>query len=1723
MRALRRLLDPASRQGRVLAMFMAAAVAWSQVSVVPMAVAEYAAPEAEASAAAADDAAWTADGVFAAAPEDAADGGIEAEGELEAVAAGEAEPASADGMAAADAAEPEGAPADEPADPEPADPEGAPVDDPVSAEPAGEQAAAEPAGESEPAAEPDPQLARPAFEAWAVVGGLVVKATAAEGVLPEGTTLVAQLVERQDVLDAVAEAVEEAGRTLEGAVAVDVTLVGPDGSPIQPDGAVNVRIYNAGLGEGEEVGVYRVADDAATVEEIPAELAEADVQSFDVDHFSIYVVTDEGVPALATYYFHGADGAVIADATQIVKDGDTLCEPSLPEKAGAVFAGWYTAAEGGQAFTGFGTVSGVTAGDVHLYARFVSETHVFFMDGTGQDARVVATRSGAPGTVVETAGVSFAVGADQSIVGWYTSPDLLDSQRVTSVTLGSADVVLYPKVADGHWATFDTQGGSYQEPVFVAEGSALQQPAQPTRAGYTFGGWSAQDPATGDPLTGFAFGSELTGDVLLVAQWTPAGGTSYTVIHWQQNANDDGYSYKDIDYSSGTTGQQTAARAKSYQGFTAQTFSQQQIAGDGSTIVNIYYNRNLYTVRFYDASGSSEYTELAITARYGASIGDQWPVKDGSSTWCTTPMTGNRPGGYQYQVNIDTMPLGGDSFYGPKTGHGSETASYYVQVLPGQTPDKTVSGVGYVLDHQDTSPGTGYTVTSEDRYPITGFTINTRVSTGLGRSYDGAEFYYTRDQYTITFMSEGAQEAQVTKYYGESISGAASTSISAPDGKEDYVFAGWYSDEECTAAFEFTGKTMPAANIVVYAKWTPPTYTVTAHEDMAGLGQTVSQTVAKGGLADLSQFDELAAAATPEGWEFLGWALKASDGTLSLFNAATLIYRSYDLYPYVVNDAAHGVTYHAEDGLGGDATYSDPLRYAEGADAKVATFASTGLTAPAGKAFVGWELRGTDETQAYLPGETVTVGASDIHLYARWADVADTVSITYVANYPAGAVVAGDPAVVSHTTDTMPANSEHTVLGVEAAGFSVPVGYTFAGWADLSGDTPVVYQPGAKVRADSIGENVLTAQWEPRSDLSYTVRYVWKGADGQPVDIAQAKVVGGQTYGTTVYESPVAVEGYSAMWDYPVELKISGDAENDVITIWYLLDVELVANSASYMYFGGTWYARGYTVRVPASSAPVTDADFTEIEQPVSAYVEAIDAGTYPVTFSDGAVGTVDADGRYVVKSLVPGTLTITPRAIEVTAASATKTYDGQPLTVSAWAVTRGSFVVGWNSQSGSYDLEEGLESVTIEGSQTLVGSSEASIAGYEFNANTKAGNYVVTTVPGVLTVTDGDELDPVDPGLVIVKTHEDEAYDIGDTVEFTIEAVNIYDKPMTMTFAEQEGVRITGQSVFEDVPAGATVSTTAEAVVTEDDIHAGVLKNTATVSFTDGKSFEGSDEVPMADPAPMMAMSKRTLNRAEDGSPFKVGDVIRYEVEVRNTGNVTISHICLDDVLPGVVLEPGQEVYERELGPGQAFTVRYSYQVTEDDAAWGYVENCAVANGWTEWGPLQAEAWVQDPVEAPRPSLYVEKTASAPADGAAFRPGEVVDYDIAVVNNGNIALAQVVVKDPLTGDEWTIERLGVGESERFTAAYTVTEADSEAGVVANVATATGVPVAGDGEQVVGEGSVTVPAAPGEPEEAPALPRTGDGAASVWPTALAGALMCALGTAWLVWRRHRSC
>ena len=103
---------------------------------------------------------------------------------------------------------------------------------------------------------------------------------------------------------------------------------------------------------------------------------------------------------------------------------------------------------------------------------------------------------------------------------------------------------------------------------------------------------------------------------------------SYTVEHYQQNIENDEFTLvnDDTEEKSGKIGEDTKAIAKTYEGFTAKTVTQEKIAADGSTVVKIYYTRNIVTLTF-DTDGGSEIASKS--GKYGAELTVEAPTKDG--------------------------------------------------------------------------------------------------------------------------------------------------------------------------------------------------------------------------------------------------------------------------------------------------------------------------------------------------------------------------------------------------------------------------------------------------------------------------------------------------------------------------------------------------------------------------------------------------------------------------------------------------------------------------------------------------------------------------------------------------------------------------------------------------------------------------------------------------------------------------------------------------------------------------------------------------------------------------------------------------------------------------------------------------------------------------------------------------------------------------------------
>ena len=733
----------------------------------------------------------------------------------------------------------------------------------------------------------------------------------------------------------------------------------------------------------------------------------------------------------------------------------------------------------------------------------------------------------------------------------------------------------------------------------------------------------------------FTFGQQLDQALTLYAVWTPNTDTQYTVIHWQENADDDEYSYVASETRTGTTGAQTSAAAKSYTGFTAQNIAQQTIAGDGSTIVSVYYKRNVYEVKFYEYNSGflgiggswEENTSLRITAKHGANIRAKWPTE---TFWYVSQNNQNTA-----QSNLDTMPIGGKNFYGKASGSGK--AYYYVEVLPGESGTETVGGKTYKRDHTDTGYSNG-TVTDEERYEMTGFTCNKQYSAKNGDSYSGSKFYYDRNSYDVVYINSGSQ-AKVTHYlYQQSIADAGNyqlDSTAAPAGKEGYVFAGWYDAPEGGNEFIFTGKTMPAQNVTVYAHWAEPTVIGKAYITIDGTGNvTTLENVTYGGTIT-DQLNDLQATIMQDkpGYTWRGWRT-GPNGTGEPFNVDTKIYSNITLYPYYTKDGTFTVEY-----VSGKNDVTAPVDGKSYAEDSFADLKSPGkLVADDGEYFLGW----SDDAATYQPRDKYQIKSNHadernvITLTAQWGARPAGTTLTYKANGGAGEDVVENLAN-NATVTTKPADT-----------FS-RVGYTFKGWdTDPKGEGSIA--PNTQVQVDNNGANVLYAIWTANTDTKYTVEFYYQNVNG-------TYTLNHSDERTTTTDTTVSVTEADKAAKENGKYVFEADNKNNVLSGVVAGDGSLVLklyfklNTASYTIHH---YLNGTTVKVADDQTGTKTIGETLTANRSNALYAAY-AAAVVASYVPSQTITINATGNVItVYYTVP---------LTITAGNADKTYDGKPLT----------------------------------------------------------------------------------------------------------------------------------------------------------------------------------------------------------------------------------------------------------------------------------------------------------------------------------------------------------------------------------------------------------------------------------------------------------------------------
>ncbi|MEW7290749.1 DUF7507 domain-containing protein [Aquimarina sp. 2304DJ70-9] len=357
----------------------------------------------------------------------------------------------------------------------------------------------------------------------------------------------------------------------------------------------------------------------------------------------------------------------------------------------------------------------------------------------------------------------------------------------------------------------------------------------------------------------------------------------------------------------------------------------------------------------------------------------------------------------------------------------------------------------------------------------------------------------------------------------------------------------------------------------------------------------------------------------------------------------------------------------------------------------------------------------------------------------------------------------------------------------------------------------------------------------------------------------------------------------------------------------------------------------------------------------------------------------------------------------------------------------------------------------------------------------------------------DGSPDDPTvitlapNPAISLTKADNapaDGSYDtVGEVITYTIEVTNDGNVTLTNVVVTDPNADTINPATIASIAPGQMIIVTATHTITQPDLDLGTVTNTATVDAQDPNATPVTDDsddpdTPAPDDATITTIDQTpelTLTKfadpPADGAYDTVGEAITYQLEVINTGNVTLTNVAVSDanadagsILPAVI---------GTLAPGDSVAVTAVHTITQADLDAGIVINRADVLGNAPDGSMvmdmSDDPTTPDPDDATETNtglvtegrLAVTKSANPRVFAAV---GDVITYTIEIENTGTVTLTNVVVDDPnatiISGVP--IASLSPGGTATVIAEHVVTQDDLLAGLVINTAEVTGTTAGGE-------------------------------------------------------------
>jgi len=746
-----------------------------------------------------------------------------------------------------------------------------------------------------------------------------------------------------------------------------------------------------------------------------------------------------------TITFNTDGGSEIADIKQDY--GTAVKVPAAPTKTGYTFAGWDKNIPGK-----------MPAGDITITALWTINKYTVTFDTNG--GSVI-------GNVYADYGTAIVPPADPTktgytFAGWDKEiPSTIPAENVT---------ITAQWTINQYTITFDTDGGTAIESITQDYNTAVTAPADPTKTGYTFAGWTPAVPS-----------AMPADDITVKAQWTI---NQYTITFDTDGGN--AIAAIKQDYN-------TAVIAPADPTKTGYTFAgwdtniPANMPAENMTI-KAKWTVNQYTITFDTAGG----TVIApITQNYGTAVtAPADPIREGytftgwdksvPATMAAEDITITAT----WKVNRYTISYNTDG--GSRVN--SFTGDYGTAVTKPADPTKT----GYTFDGwdvavPDTVPAGNITITAKwkvNSYKVTFLNGYDAVISEIDCEF-GSEIVYPQNperegytfigwdsneinvpardititakwsinKYTISFADTGDKNIQsITQDYGTAVIAPANPT------KYGHTFAGW--DTEIPA-------TMPGEDITITALWTVNQYTIRFNTDG---GNAIADIVADYGSEVIAPADP-----TRDGYTFIGWN-KIIPTTMPAEDV--VITARWQINRYTVTFDVNGGTLDEEQPSFVSGNYGTPV---------------TRPTDPAkmGYTFIGWDVNddGVIDEDDIFPE---TIPGRDLTLKALWA--INSYTVTFEDGY-------------SDTPIKVDTVEYESVIVYPAA--PKRVGHTFVGW-----DSDISNVPSKNV--------TITALWEVNE---YTISY-YDALSGEAILVKTEKV----PYDEAIPDFPYVHAGYTLLY-----------------------------------------------------------------------------------------------------------------------------------------------------------------------------------------------------------------------------------------------------------------------------------------------------------------------------------------------------------------------------------------------------------------------------------------------------------------------------------------------------------------------------------------------------------------------------------------------------------------